>query len=328
MTFQFPQVFFLLVIIIPLLIVFLLGKRRTESVIIKFKSRPPRFWYYASRVVFAFLFIGSLVAVGARPYSELKKTGDYVFLVDVSLSMQARNSCVEPPFLDRAKQVMRKILSGVPEGRFGIVAYERLTFPITHMTFDHAYLEEVVEHGIYPGLIYDRTDTQTGRALSLIAEKKERLPEIYGGLEYVILLTDGYMENSNRSLLGESLQKLKKAGIRVLTVGIGNQAATPIPTVENGECVDKFIVKDGQLITITLQRDTLEFISSETQGRYFGEVEIMELIQYLREETLKQTFVESVDVYRQRDDISWLFMTMASIGLFGFVLLDFGVRSR
>lgn len=329
MAFQHPQAFLLLVVLLPLLSVVLLGKKRTESVIHTFKAPPPRLRHHLARFAFVALFIGSLVAVGAKPYSELEETGNYLFLVDVSRSMQARNSCVEPAFLDRAKQVMRKVLAGVPEGKFGIAAYERITFPITHMTYDHGYLEEVIEHGIYPGMIYDRTDTQTGRALAVIAEKKQKLPEAYGDLEYIILLSDGYMGRVSRATLEDPLRKLKDAGIKVISVAIANERPTPIPIEENGACVNKFIVKDGELVTIPLDSETLQAVARETGGKYYGEAEMDQLVAFIRENTLARTLVEGEDVLqRPRDDVSWIFLILASIGLLGYILIDSGFRLK
>ncbi len=78
-----------------------------------------------------------------------------------------------------------------------------------------------------------------------------------------------------------------------------------------------------------MESETLQFISTETKGRYFGEVETKELVQFLREDTLKQTLVKSGELgQRQRDDGSWIFMILASIGLFGFILLDSGIKLK
>ena len=74
--------------------------------------------------------------------------------------MEARQSCREPTLMQRSRLVMRRVLAGMPDARFGIMAFERLAFPVTQMTYDHGYLAEVIEHGLFVGLIYERTATQ------------------------------------------------------------------------------------------------------------------------------------------------------------------------
>ena len=79
MGFDFPEAFLLLLILPPLLWVLRLGKRRAKEVAQIFKSQPPRTWYFIGRLMLVSLFIGSLAAVGARPYLESKETGDFCF---------------------------------------------------------------------------------------------------------------------------------------------------------------------------------------------------------------------------------------------------------
>jgi len=327
-AFQFPEAFILLIILAPVFYLLQYGRRKADYVIETFKSVPIRKFYHFARMTFMFVFITSLVAVAAKPYSQMKQTADYVFLVDISRSMQARVSCNQPSYLDRAKRVMQTVIEGVPEGRFGIFVFERLTFPITHMTFDHDYLETVIEHGIYDGLIYDRTATLVGPAFTTIAGKKASLPDIYGNVDHVILLTDGNFEGDYNRFLAEPLRNLERENIKIVPVGIGDQKPAPIPVQENGECVNKFIVKEGNLVTIPLRTDVLQYIATMTKSRYFGEAESDALVSYLRDDALEKTFINSQLAERQRSDISWIFLLIASIALFGFIALDMDIRFR
>ena len=141
-----------------------------------YKGRSPHSRYYRARYILAGLFFGSMTMVAARPYIESGRTGDLLFLVDVSRSMHARHSCGDMTFLDRAKNVMSDVLVGVPEARFGIFAFDRFAFPITHLTRDRTYLYEVIEQGVHVGLTFEATRTELANALSVVAMKKARFP--------------------------------------------------------------------------------------------------------------------------------------------------------
>lgn len=328
MGFDFPEAFLLLLILPPLLWVLRRGERRAKEVAQIFKSQPPRPWYFIGRLVLVSLFIGSLAVVGARPYLEPKETGDFVFISDVSRSMTARHSCGEPTFLARSKQVMRAVLSGVPEGKFGIIAFDRFAFPLTQMTYDHAYLDEVIEHGLFVGLFFEATATEVEKALSVVAQKKKRLPEIYGNVEHVILLSDGHVAGDYQRRFRQPLLDLQEADIKVLAVGIGNPGETPIPKMRSGECMNEYIAVEGHTVGVPLRDDILKFIASETRGEYFGEGETQKLIQFLREEGLEMVSEESEFGPEHRRNIGQLFLIPATLALFGVLSLSANVRLK
>lgn len=328
MRVDFPEAFLLLAVLPPLAWVLGRGHRRARQIAHILKSRPPQQWRLVSRLVLVCVFIASLAVVGARPYTEPARTGDFVFLVDVSRSMTARHSCGEPTFLDRSKRVMQRVLAGVPDGRFGIVAFDRYAFPITQMTFDRAYLEEVIEHGLFVGLFFEATATNIENALSVAAKKKATLPEIYGNVKQVILLSDGHVEGAYQRRLRQAFQDVLAADIQVLAVGIGNPGKTPIPRVESGECVERFLEARGEVIGVPLRDDILKFVAGEARGQYFGEGEVDELIRFLHEEGLSEVARGTEFGEAQRRDIGWIFLIPATMALFGMLALSAGLQVK
>lgn len=287
------------------------------------QALPPDRRLVRARQLLCAAFVASVVIVAAGPYVEPGKTGDYLFLVDTSRSMEARSSCGDLTFLQRSKGVIRDVLAGVPEGRFGIVAFDRLAFPVTPMTYDHAWLEEVLTNGVFIGMSYRATGTRLGNALSVIADKRERLPDVFGGVQHVVLLSDGHIDQENwRNELRQSTRRLREANISVLAVGIGNDVETPIPVIdENGRCLPQFITVDGETVRIDLGSDVLKFIADESQGRYFDEGAADELIRFIREETLTDVPEDKAFTEVQRKDISWIFVLCATLAIFGFLVL-------
>jgi hypothetical protein len=303
------------------------GESHTKKIADIYQSRPPQKSYFVSRMIFVFVFLGSLVVVAAKPHIEYKKTADYIFLIDVSRSMQARYSCGGLTFLDRSKNVMRKILKGIPEARFSIMAFDRFAFPISQMTYNHSYLNEVIENGIYVGLYYQATGTEIENAISVLAQKKARLPEIYGQVNHVILLSDGFVGGDYRRRMSGPLSELRDADIKVTAVGIGNPGETPLMQTEQGRCVEEHLVVNSETIMIPLRDDVLKYIAGETQGQYFSEGETDSVIDRLRNEMQVISSVDhGVTGAGNSRDISWIFLVIATISLFGVLLSGADLR--
>jgi hypothetical protein len=326
MHFEYTNILWLLVLLVP--VFFLLGrsKNRAQNFALAYKANAPGKLYFILKYIFVFTFLSSMIIVAARPYTESNRSGDFLFLLDVSRSMDARQTCGDLTFLDRAKVVIRKVMDDVPEGRFGIFIFDRFAFPVTQMTTDFDYINEVLNEGIHIGMTFEATKTELANALEVIANKKVRLPDIYGNIEKVILLSDGYVSGAFRRRFAEPLEKLRSNGIKVLTVGIGNPSQTPIIAVERGVCTNQHIEMDGETVFIQLRDDVLKFIASESQGKYFLEGDTENLVVEIRSGL---EFIESDNSTRQyRRDMSMVFLVTGTIGLFGILLLGADLRPR
>lgn len=324
MGFDNAWAFLSLIFLVPIIVVLRRSERLSKNVLQTLKNDPPDEKYFFLRYASVTLFIVSLSIVAAGPYIEPRSTGDYIVLVDTSRSMQARHSCNEATFLDRAKKVIFDVLTGVPEGRFGIVAFDRLAFPVTQVTFDHGYLKEAVDNALFIGMTYQATRTDIANALSVVAQKKRDLPESYGKVRYVILLSDGYLTDPEwQDRFAAPIEQLRWANIRVLAVGIGNRMETPIPiTSTDGDCSREIIEIDGQEIRVPLRNDVLTFVASETRGRYFEEGETGELVDFIRSEGLVDASASRSDFGEdQRKNVSRMFLVLATIGLLLFLIL-------
>lgn len=327
MYFNFPQAF-LLLLVFPL-IFWILSKseKRTRKAADFYKGVAPPRTYFIIRSVLIFVFLGSLAVIAARPNIEFRKTGDFLFLVDVSRSMDARYSCGELTFLDRSKVLMRNVLRNIPEAKFGIIAFDRFAFPVSQMTYDHVYLNEVIDEGLYVGLFYQATRTDISNALSLVARKKNRLPDIYGGVRQVVLLSDGFVDGDYRRRMAAPLAELREADIEIISVGIGNPGETPLMDTEGSQCIDEQLELNGEVVMIPLRDDVLKHISGETEGQYFSEGETDRVVELLRGrmEDVASEEDDPTEAAHGRD-ISWLFLLIASISLLGIILTGTNIR--
>lgn len=323
MAFEQPWYLLALLLAIPVFIALRRSERRTRAVLKELEQAAPARRFFAVRLACLVLFIGCLALIPSRPYVVPRVTGDYVFLVDVSRSMQASNYCGEPTFLDRSKQVLRAVLEGVPEGRFGIFIFDRLAFPVTQMTYDHAYLSQVVDDALFIGMTYEATRTNIANALQVVAQKKQSLPTIYGGVSHVILVSDGHLTEADwRQDLASAIGDLNRADIAIAAIGVGNSTDTPIHvTGPDGDCREDLIEIDGEVVSIPLRRDTLVKIAEESFGRYFGERDVPAAVEYLRTNGLiNKPGADVVWTQEQRTYLGRLLLVPATLA-FLFLLL-------
>jgi hypothetical protein len=124
------------------------------------------------------------------------------------------------------------------------------------------------------------------------------------------------------------LEELRKAGIRVVSVGIGNPGDTPIPArAPGGACTRKLASAEGKTVRIPLRDDILTFISGGTRGKYFGEGATGEVVALLRENGLRKIARDVVPDKRQRRDASFWFLPVVIISAFG-LFLTYTVRIK
>lgn len=319
MHFDYPLVFVSLLVLLPIVLLTLRrGERHNRELADMLRAHAPDRVVHTLRGVFATLFLVAVISVAARPQIAFSRGADLLFVVDVSRSMQARFSCGEPTFLERAKITMRQTIAALPEARFGIFAFDRFAFPVTQLTADRDYLQEVLDHGLYTGLMLDATTTEIANALGVVAGKIQRLEAIYGGVRHVILLSDGHVTGSYRRRLELPLATLRDAGVHVSTVGIGNRADTPIADNDRGRCLPAHIEVGGDKVLIPLRDDILKYVAAETGGNYYTEREAGRLAEALRLE-----FDGGPDAAgaMPKRDVSGIFLLIATLALFGYVYL-------
>jgi Ca-activated chloride channel family protein len=328
MYFEYTQALYLLFILVPLVWVLGRSRARTLAIAVVYKGRTPEPWYYKLKLFLSIVFISSLVLVAARPYIVSQRSGDFLFLIDVSRSMDARHSCGDLTFLDRSKNIMRSVLNGVPEARFGIFAFDRFAFPITQMTSNFEYLFDVIENGIHIGLTFEATRTELANALGVVAAKKTRLPNIYGKVNKLILISDGNIGGDYSRRLAEPLGQLRNSGIEVLVVGVGNPGETPIMVQERDRCINQNLEMDSEAVMIPMRDDVLKFIASEGQGQFFAEGNTESLVEAVRSGLVLIPAEEVNTGGGYRRDISLYFLAITTLALLGLRILGSNFRRR
>ncbi len=220
---------------------------------------------YLSKGLLRALALSALLVALAGPRfgSQLVKVErqgiDLVIALDTSLSMLAED--MRPNRLERAKQEISDVISGLDGDRIGVVAFSGEAVALCPLTVDYsAALMLVRSLDVY-------TISEPGSVIGIALEKSIELFEGAGeGDRAIVLMTDG--ENTE----GDPMQAARAAaekGIRVFAIGLGSPKGGLIPERGTGGTVSGY-KKDarGETVMTRLDERTLEAVASASGGKY------------------------------------------------------------
>jgi Ca-activated chloride channel family protein len=284
MEFANKEYLFLLLLMIPYLIWYLMYRKKSEPTMRMSDTRAyryaPRSWRVTLMPLQLLLRLAVfvlLVVVLARPQTqnswknETMEGIDIMLAMDVSTSMLAED--LKPNRIEAAKQVAADFIVGRPNDNIGLTIFAGEAFTQCPMTTDHASLLNLLHNvrtDIAQRLIEDGTAIGMG-----LANAVSRLKESKAKSKVVILLTDG---SNNRGDLSPmtAAEIAKSFGIRVYTIGVGTNKVAPYPMPVAGGI---------QYINIPVEIDTkmLNDIATATDGDFYRATNNKELQQIYKE---------------------------------------------
>ena len=266
MIFANPAYLWLLLLIIPLIVWYILKQHKGDASIeisttMPFDKLPKSYKYYLRHVCFGLkvLALVSLIVAIARPqlnnsWSNKTTEGiDIVMALDISTSMLARD--FSPNRVEAAKDVAAQFVSGRPYDNIGLVIFAGESFTMCPMTVDHAVLLNL-KKTVECGMLEDRTAIGDGLATAI-----NRIKDGPAKSKTIILLTDG-TNNAGDIAPVTAAEIAATFGIRVYTIGVGTQgeALYPVQT-PYGITYKPYPVE--------IDETTLRNIASKTGGEYF-----------------------------------------------------------
>ncbi|NDV83745.1 VWA domain-containing protein [Bacteroides sp. 51] len=233
MVFANIEYLFLLILLIPYIVWYIMRRKRNEATLQVSDARvyahtPKSYKIYLLHAPFVLRIIAltAIVLVLARPQttnswqnSEIEGI-DIMLAIDVSTSMLAED--LKPNRLEAAKDVAAEFINGRPNDNIGITLFAGESFTQCPLTTDHAVLLNLFQ-GIKCGIIEDGTAIGMG-----IANAVTRLKDSNAKSKVIILLTDGTNNKGDISPL-TAAEIAKSFGIRVYTVGVGTNGTAPYP---------------------------------------------------------------------------------------------------
>ena len=204
----------------------------------------------------------SLLIIGiARPQygtkeQTVKRQGIEVMIaLDISNSMLSED--VAPNRLERAKQMLSKLVDQMVDDKLGLVVFAGDAFTQIPITCDYVSAKMYLQ-SITPELI-PAQGTAIGKAIttcvsSFGTEDTEKSRAI-------ILITDGENHEDNAQ---EAAKMAKEKGIHVFVVGIGKPEGSPIPDGRGGFKKDR----QGTVVVSRLSEDMCQEVAAAGGGMY------------------------------------------------------------
>ena len=201
------------------------------------------------------IFAAARPQYGQSEHTEKRQGIEAIVALDISNSMLAED--VAPNRLDRAKQMLSKLMDNMVNDKVGLVVFAGEAFVQLPITCDYVSAKMFL-NSIKPELIKTQ-GTAIGSALSTsircFGEQSETSRAI-------ILITDG--ENHEDDAVAVA-QKAKEMGIQVLVVGIGKPEGSPIPIAGTNNYMKD---RQGNVVVSRLNEDMCREIAQAGGGIY------------------------------------------------------------
>ncbi len=272
MEFANPKYLFLLILLVPLIVWYILKLRKVQATF-KISSAAAFTGAKASKSIKVYLrhlpfllrliVIALVIVVLARPqasntWETSQSEGiDIILALDISGSMMAQD--LKPNRVEAAKKVAAEFVSDREQDKIGLVIFAGESFTQVPLTTDHGVLLNAL-HNVRLGMIEDGTAIGLGLANSV-----NRLKDSQSKSKIVILLTDG---SNNRGQIAPitAAELAQSYGIRVYTIGVGTRGTAPAPVMTPfGERI--------QNVPVDIDEKTLTQIATITGGQYFRAVD-------------------------------------------------------
>jgi len=320
-----PEFLYLLILLLPIIVWYLLKYRKSYPTIIVSSSKAfenmgvnwreiVRHLAFALRLV-ALIFL--IIAI-ARPQAHYSKRNvvtegiDIVIAMDVSSSMLAQD--FKPNRIEAAKDVAIQFVNGRENDRMGIVVFSGETFTQCPLTTDRAVLINLLNQ-LKSGMVEDGTAIGLG-----LANATNRLKDSKAKSKVIILLTDGVNNQGEIDPL-TAAEMAKTFGIRVYTIGIGTRGTAPYP-------VQTMFGTQLQQMPVEIDEVTLKKIAKITDGEYFRATSKMQLKKiYEKIDQLEKTKIK-VKEYSKKEEKYFWFGLLALLAFSLEILLRFTILRR
>ena len=330
MEFANKEYLFLLLLIIPYLIWYVMFSKKSEPTLrmsdtfaFNYAPKSWRVRLMPLQLLMRIVTFTLIVIVMARPQTSnswKNKTVegiDIMLAIDVSTSMLAED--LKPNRIEAAKAVASEFIIGRPNDNIGLSIFAGEAFTQCPMTTDHASLLNLLQNVrtdiAARGLISDGTAIGMG-----LTNAVTRLKGSKAKSKVVILLTDGSnnMGDISPMTAAEIAQSL---GIRVYTIGVGTNKVAPYPMPVAGGV---------QYVNMPVEIDTkmLADIAAATEGDFYRATNTAELKNIYKEIDRLEKSKLNVKKFSKRYEAYQPFALAAAISLLIEILLRIIVFRR
>ena len=216
------------------------------------------------KLIFLLLSISFLVISLTNPkmgtkLKTVKREGvDVVFALDVSKSMLAED--IAPNRLEKAKQIISKIIDKLGSDRVGIIIYAGNSYPLLPITTDHAAANMFLQNANPDMVSSQGTDINGALELAKTYYNNDEQTN-----RFLIIISDG---EDHQEETKQVAQNLANEGVKIYTVGVGTEKGGPIPLRLNGALNGYKKDNKGETVITKRKPEVLQGIADAADGKY------------------------------------------------------------
>lgn len=267
--FQYKEFVWLFVAIAVLVIFFILLLRWKRNVfkkmgdpqLIQSLLSPFSPFRFSSKYIIILIALTAGIIACMNPREPREKTNSGKKGIDLAIALDVSNSMLAtdlaPNRLERAKQMVIKLIDAMPDDRIALVVFAGKSYLQMPLTADHGAAKLFV-NAASPAII-SQQGTVIGDALKMSASVFDAADKRF---KAVVLLSDGEDHDADALL---TARELAQQGVMINTVGIGSAEGATIPDLLTGE--NK---KDaaGNTVVSILNEEILQSVAQYTNGIY------------------------------------------------------------
>jgi Ca-activated chloride channel family protein len=261
-----PYVLLWLAVVPALVVTFAWGDRRRASAGARFSSsaasqvnsarrRFKRICILTAAVVLILALSKPVREGSARPLDA--KSGDVVFLLDVSRSMLSAD--VLPTRLARAKAVIAGLTQQMHGQRLALVAFAGVPSVQCPLTIDEAFFQVMLEHASPESVA--RGGTRIGDAIQFSLDSV--FDEVARGRKQLVIVTDGGDQDSDPTI---AAQPAKTHGVGLLIIGVGDETTGALVPVSESDRTP--LLYRGAPVRTRLEPGMLQAVAEAGAGKY------------------------------------------------------------
>jgi len=314
MQFLNPNVFYMMLIPLLLLIVLILTSKDTlqeyfskemlEKLQVNnsaFSKKGRSFLLFITLILFILAL--SRPVINEKNHDVTQKLIPIVLALDVSKSMQAQD--IYPTRLEFAKKKLKGFIKNVQNSTIGIILFAKDSFILSPVTEDFLSLNYIVDN------LDTKVNFPNGSNIFATLEATKFMLEDFS-VKNLLILSDG----GNKQEYTKELEYAKANKIEVYVLGIGSKKGAAIPDGKGGYMTDK----SGNIVTVKLN-DSLKELAKKSGGGYIeyslNESDLQAIIQRINAQSKKEKLTkQNIKTYTE------LFYFPLALGIF-FLFLAF-----
>lgn len=312
MNFLYPEVFYMMLIPLLLLIVLVLTSKNnmekyfSKDILEKLSVGGKSLDKNTRNGLLFFTLILFIIAL-SRPVINQKeqdikqKLIPIVIALDVSTSMMATD--IYPNRISLAKEKLKQIIAISQNATIGVLLFAKDSFVLSPVTEDFISLKYIVNN------LQTNLNFPNGSNIFAILDATNYMLEDFN-VKNLIILSDG----GNSDDYKEEIEYAQEKNIAVYTIGIATKKGAVIPKKEGGYLTNK----KGDIVTVTLN-ESIKKLSLQTNGGYvdfsLDNSDVKAILQRINTQSKKEELsVQKFKTYTE------LFYYPLALGLFVFLL--------